>query len=148
MRELASGSATLRTEIGIPVRPNWHAGLEQTLAATGARLGPDAFARAWAQGQARPLSDVVAAAAELRIAAAGRAVRAKGGREADRPFDLTPRELEVLRLLVMGKTDREIAETLFIGIRTVQTHVTHLFAKLGVNARAEAAAFAVRRNLV
>jgi DNA-binding CsgD family transcriptional regulator/tetratricopeptide (TPR) repeat protein len=146
--ELASGAAALRMEIGVPVRPNWHAGLERTLAATGARLGPDAFARAWAKGQAQPLPDVIAAAAELRIAAPSRPVRGGGVQEADRPFDLTPRELDVLGLLVTGKTDREIAESLFIGIRTVQTHVTHLFAKLGVNARAEAAAFAVRRNLV
>ena len=47
-----------------------------------------------------------------------------------------------------GKTDREIAEALFIGIRTVETHVSNLFTKLGVNARAEAAAVAVRRGLV
>jgi two-component system, NarL family, response regulator LiaR len=52
-----------------------------------------------------------------------------------------------LRLLVEGQSDREIAETLFIGARTVQTHVANLFAKLGVNARAEAAAVAVRRGL-
>ena len=47
-----------------------------------------------------------------------------------------------------GNSDREIAEALFIGTRTVQTHVANLFAKLGVNARAEAAAVAVRRGLV
>jgi DNA-binding CsgD family transcriptional regulator len=61
---------------------------------------------------------------------------------------LTARELDVLRLLVEGRADREIAEALFIGTRTVQTHVANLFAKLGVNARAEAAAVAVRRGLV
>jgi len=61
---------------------------------------------------------------------------------------LTPRELDVLRLLVEGRSDREIGEALFIGTRTVQTHVANLFAKLGVNARAEAAAVAVRRGLV
>jgi DNA-binding NarL/FixJ family response regulator len=54
----------------------------------------------------------------------------------------------VLRLLVEGRSDREIGEALFIGTRTVQTHVANLFAKLGVNARAEAAAVAVRRGLV
>jgi DNA-binding NarL/FixJ family response regulator len=54
----------------------------------------------------------------------------------------------VLRLLVEGHSDREIGEALFIGTRTVQTHVANLFAKLGVNARAEAAAVAVRRGLV
>ncbi len=61
---------------------------------------------------------------------------------------LTQRELDVLRLLVEGNSDREIAEALFIGARTVQTHVANLFAKLGVNARAEAAAVAVRRGIV
>ena len=63
-------------------------------------------------------------------------------------FGLTPREFDVLRLLVEGNSDREIGEALFIGARTVQTHVANLFAKLGVNARAEAAAVAVRRGLV
>jgi DNA-binding CsgD family transcriptional regulator len=63
-------------------------------------------------------------------------------------FSLTPREFDVLRLLVQGNSDREIGEALFIGARTVQTHVANLFAKLGVNARAEAAAVAVRRGLV
>ena len=47
-----------------------------------------------------------------------------------------------------GRSDREIGEALFIGTRTVQTHVGNLFVKLGVNARAEAAAVAVRRGLV
>ena len=61
---------------------------------------------------------------------------------------LTARELDVLRLLVEGHSDRQIGEALFIGTRTVQTHVANLFAKLGVNARAEAAAVAVRRGLV
>ena len=61
---------------------------------------------------------------------------------------LTPRELDVLRLLVEGRSDREIGEALFIGTRTVQTHVSNLFAKLGVNTRAEAAAVAVRRGIV
>jgi predicted ATPase/DNA-binding CsgD family transcriptional regulator len=146
--ELVSRAAALRTEIGVPVRPSGRAGLERLLATTQVGLGQDAFARAWAQGQTRPLSDVMAAVAELRIAAPSRATRGAGVRDADRPFDLTPRELDVLRLLAAGKTDREIAATLFIGIRTVQTHVTHLFAKLGVNTRAEAAAVAVRRNLI
>ncbi len=74
-------------------------------------------------------------------------------RVAERPDDrppgmdiLTSRERDVLRLLVEGKSDKEIAEALFIGPRTVQTHVASLFVKLNVNARAEAAAVAVRRG--
>ena len=68
--------------------------------------------------------------------------------DAEAAFSLTPRELDVLRLVAEGRSDREIGQTLFIGTRTVETHVANLFAKLGVKARAEAAAVAVRRGLV
>lgn len=61
---------------------------------------------------------------------------------------LTPREQDVLQLLVAGRTDREIAALLFVGHRTVNAHVAHVFAKLGVNSRAAAAAAAVRRGLL
>jgi DNA-binding NarL/FixJ family response regulator len=54
----------------------------------------------------------------------------------------------VLRLLVAGRSDKEIAAALFIGMRTVQTHAEHLYAKLGVRNRHEATAVAVRRGLV
>jgi predicted ATPase/DNA-binding CsgD family transcriptional regulator len=143
--ELASRAAALRSELGVPVRPIGQAALERSLATTRAALGDDAFAMAWARGKARTLPDAIAAAAEVRLTSPRRVARAP---DAGRASDLTPRELDVLRLLVTGKTDREIAETLFIGSRTVQTHVAHIFAKLGVNARAEASAVAVRRELV
>ena len=53
--------------------------------------------------------------------------------------DLSIREREVLRMLADGLTDREIAETLVISIRTVQTHVSNVLHKMGVRHRAEAA---------
>jgi DNA-binding CsgD family transcriptional regulator len=144
--ELASSAAALRMEIGVPVRPNCRADLERTLTTMRARLGEETFAVAWTRGHQRPLPDVIAAAAEVRINSPGRVSR-KGAQETDRPFGLSPRELDVLHQLAAGKTDREIAGALFIGIRTVETHVSHLFTKLGVTARAEAAAVAVRRGL-
>jgi DNA-binding CsgD family transcriptional regulator len=53
---------------------------------------------------------------------------------------LTPRELEVLGLLVAGKSNRQIAEALFISGKTASVHVTNILAKLGVHSRLEAAA--------
>lgn len=61
---------------------------------------------------------------------------------------ISPREADVLRLLVLGNSDREIAAALRISPRTVQTHVASLFAKFGVNSRVELTANAVRRGLV
>jgi DNA-binding CsgD family transcriptional regulator len=61
--------------------------------------------------------------------------------------DLSPREIEVLRFLVNGKTDQQIAEILFISRRTVATHLNHIYGKLGISSRAAAAAFAVRHGL-
>ena len=60
---------------------------------------------------------------------------------------LTPRELEVLRLLVEGRSNRQIAEQLFISGKTASVHVTNLLAKLGVHSRLEAAAMARRLGL-
>ena len=62
--------------------------------------------------------------------------------------DLTPRELEVLRLLADGLTQAEIAERLVISPRTVGTHIQNLLGKLSVHSRAQAVAFAHRHGLV
>jgi DNA-binding NarL/FixJ family response regulator len=61
---------------------------------------------------------------------------------------LTMRELTVLRLLVEGKTNKEIGAALNIAESTVKVHLTHLFDKLGVGSRTEAIAAASRRGLV
>jgi DNA-binding CsgD family transcriptional regulator len=61
---------------------------------------------------------------------------------------LSARELEVLRLIVEGKSDREIAAALFISPRTVMRHVTGILDKLGVGSRTAAAATAIRQGIV
>lgn len=64
------------------------------------------------------------------------------------PAGLTMRELQVLALLVEHRTDKEIAQALFISPHTVSTHVKHLLAKLGTTSRREAAIMAVDQHLV
>lgn len=62
--------------------------------------------------------------------------------------NLSPRELDVLRLLVEGRSDREIAEALFISPRTVMRHVTGILTKLDVPSRTAAATRAIREGIV
>ena len=57
-------------------------------------------------------------------------------------------ELEVLKLIAEGKTNQEIADELFIGIKTVKTHVSNVLSKLGVEDRTQAAIYAHRQKLV
>ena len=64
------------------------------------------------------------------------------------PDGLTPREVEVLRLIAAGKTDREIAGELFISVTTVSTHVRNLLNKANVANRTEAVGYAARHGLV
>jgi two-component system nitrate/nitrite response regulator NarL len=84
-------------------------------------------------------------------ASASRAVAGNGNGSSDPNLiysQLTRRELEVLRLLVDGTSSREIARTLKVSPNTVRTHVQGILAKLQVHSRLEAAAFAVRHDLV
>lgn len=69
-------------------------------------------------------------------------------RAPDSPEDLTEREVDVLRLLAQGQSNREIALALTIGEKTVKTHVSNILSKLGVASRTQAALHAVRIGLV
>ncbi|HET9666105.1 MAG TPA: response regulator transcription factor, partial [Desertimonas sp.] len=64
------------------------------------------------------------------------------------PGGLTQRELEILRLVARGKTNRGIAQELVISEKTVASHVSHIFTKLGVTSRSAATAYAYDHNLV
>lgn len=61
---------------------------------------------------------------------------------------LTDRELEVLLLVAQGKTNQEIAEELYIALKTVKTHVSNMLAKLEVQDRTQAAVYAFQHGLV
>jgi two-component system, NarL family, response regulator NreC len=62
--------------------------------------------------------------------------------------DLSERETDVLRLIALGHTNAEIAEKLFISVRTVETHRAHIQQKLGANSRAELVSSALERGLI
>jgi DNA-binding CsgD family transcriptional regulator len=64
------------------------------------------------------------------------------------PADLTDREVEVLRLIARGRSNRDVAELLFISPKTVGRHVENLYTKIGVSSRAAAAVFAMEHRLL
>ena len=92
---------------------------------------------------ARGVFEQLGAAADLaRIDSLARSVAPRG------TGGLTPRELEVLRLVAAGKTNKVIAVELVVSERTVDRHVSNIFTKLGVSSRAAATAYAYEHQLV
>ncbi|MFF6883231.1 LuxR C-terminal-related transcriptional regulator [Streptomyces sp. NPDC012421] len=90
---------------------------------------------------------LAAAVATCEAAPPPEAAAPAPGTKAERPGGLSPRELEVLAELTTGRTNRQIAERLYITPRTVGTHIEHILAKLDVPNRAAAAARAAAWGL-
>jgi len=91
--------------------------------------------------------------AEERVAPWEAGVAAGTGREESRPGyanagGLTAREVEVLRRLAGGKTNNEIAEELYVSVRTIERHIANIYGKIGTRGRANATAYALSHNLV
>ncbi|MDP9370248.1 MAG: LuxR C-terminal-related transcriptional regulator [Chloroflexota bacterium] len=109
-------------------------------------LAGEAYEAALTAGRA--LSREEATAAVLALATQPhRAEGPNGTTPSGADHGLTAREVEVLRLLIVGRSNREIAETLFISPRTVGTHVTKILDKLGVGSRSAAVARALQLGL-
>jgi DNA-binding NarL/FixJ family response regulator len=103
--------------------------------------------RAVASG--RSMLDPAVAGKVMAQFASGRApAEWMSGAKKDEFEGLTERELEILRLVGKGLTNKEIGRKLFISDRTVQAHLSNIFSKLGVGSRTEAAMYAVRRGWV
>ena len=62
--------------------------------------------------------------------------------------DLTKREYEILEIVAHGKSNKEVADTLFISIKTVETHKTHILEKLGLRNTAELVKYAIKNNII
>jgi response regulator RpfG family c-di-GMP phosphodiesterase len=84
------------------------------------------------------------AAVDAVLASAGHRIR----RRREWPAGLTAREVEVLRLVALGLTNREMAERLVVSKKTVASHIEHIYGKIGVSTRAAAALFASEHGLL
>jgi DNA-binding CsgD family transcriptional regulator len=85
-----------------------------------------------------------AEAVEAILGAAGHRI----SRRRDGPFGLTAREVEVLRLLAVGLSNKEISQRLVITPKTVGNHVEHIYAKIDIRSRAGAGLFAMQHGLL
>jgi predicted ATPase/class 3 adenylate cyclase/DNA-binding CsgD family transcriptional regulator len=126
--------------------------LAPALAAARATLGQTEYESAIADGGALSLDEAVAEAQAISaLPVATPAVARSAGPARDRssePSGLSPREIEVLRLLAAGHTSKEVAEALVLSVRTVERHITHVYEKIGARGRADAAAFALKHGLL
>jgi non-specific serine/threonine protein kinase len=139
---LLGAAAALAEAVGLVLDHVDQALVDQDMAAARTHLGEAGFAAAYAAGRNVPL--------ETALTEASLEAEAGSATEGHSPstYGLTERELEVLRLLVAGRTDREIAGALFIGLRTAQGHVANIMAKFGVTSRTAAATAAIAAGIV
>jgi DNA-binding CsgD family transcriptional regulator len=141
----------LREGMGAPIPPVYRADYERSVAATRTRLGEQAFAAAWAEGRTMSLEQVLAAKgiAEIPVLEPGEPSSTPSMQmPPTSPAGLTPREMEVLRLLAQGLTSAQIAQQLVIGLVTVNSHVRSIYSKLGVTSRAAATRYALEHQLL
>lgn len=106
----------------------FQADYDASLAAIRETLGQEEFESAWSEGMALSTSEAIA------YAQRGRGTR---GRPASGWESLTPTERDVVRLVSEGLPNKDIATRLFVSPRTVQTHLTHVYAKLAVSSRVQ-----------
>ena len=146
----------LREANGISMLPVYRPDYERIVAAIRAQLGEKTFAAMWAEGRAMTLEfgtelDFTLLAAPEPVHTALELPTASGPALAPvttYPNDLTPREVEVLRLLAQGLTSPQIAEQLVIGLVTVNSHVRSIYSKLGVSSRSAATRYAIEHHLL
>jgi DNA-binding NarL/FixJ family response regulator len=89
-----------------------------------------------------------AAAGQVHLSPQAAARLVRDVRAPDHPQALTSRETDVLKLLALGQSNKEIAQALAIGEKTVHSHVSNILAKLNVPSRTQAALYAIRTGLV
>jgi predicted ATPase/DNA-binding CsgD family transcriptional regulator len=135
---LAGAASALEESAGIWAFPPIRQRHERWQQAAERGLDADRRAAAWEEGRGLSIEETVARA--LEPPAKG------GGRDLTDP--LSPREREVLELLALGRSNREIADVLFLTEHTIKYHVASLFNKLGATKRAEAVTRAIANGMI
>jgi len=136
---LAAAVRELNAAIGAPATPTYPRTYERRLTMARQALSERAAAAVWAEGQAMTLEQVLAYAEAPEPAPANAGASSRSART--NPDGLTSREQEITRLLGRGMSNQQIASSLVISERTVETHVGHILGKLDLHTRAQVAAW-------
>jgi DNA-binding CsgD family transcriptional regulator len=145
--QLLAATDAHRERTGMPLAQAYLALHDQLLADLRATMAGDSYAAAWTAGHGMPLAEAVAVAMNV-LAVIDAADSLPIAPQLAANHDLSPRELEVLRLIAIGQSNREIAEALYLSPRTVERHIANVYLKIDVHSRAEATAYAQRHHLV
>lgn len=144
---LLGAAHNLREALQTPRAPVYQDAYVRDLAALRTAVGRQAFEECWAEGRSLLLKQVMAlAVARVHISEPSPYPREE--KTASIPYNLTARELDVLRLLAEGHADARIAKILVVSPRTINTHLRSIYAKLGVSSRSAATRIAITQNLV
>jgi non-specific serine/threonine protein kinase len=144
-RAFGTAAAAMRAPVKSVIDPADQPEYERNLAALHAALGEEGFAAAWAEGSAMAVDQAIEyalAEPDLPEASLDSAQAAK-----EKFGGLTERERQVAALIAQGKSNREIANEMTVGVKTVETYVTRILNKLGFDSRVQIATWAVERGL-
>jgi predicted ATPase/class 3 adenylate cyclase/DNA-binding CsgD family transcriptional regulator len=141
----------LREAIGTPLPPVERVPYDRAVEALRTQLGEQAFAAAWAEGRTLSLEQALATPGQVALPVPTQGERSSSPTLASPPSypdGLTAREVEVLRIVAQGLTNEQVAERLVISPRTVDTHLTSIYGKIGVSSRTAATRYAIEHHLV
>jgi DNA-binding NarL/FixJ family response regulator len=127
-----------------------HLNYNQVVETVRVQLGDQQFLEAWNEGQTMSLDQLLLLSDSL-LSSAHQEGTATSGQKVAAPVELdvlTPRELEVLRLLAQGLTSGQIAQQLTITLLTVNSHVRSIYSKLGITSRSAATRYALEQHIV
>ncbi len=139
---LYGAASALRARLDTPVPWWFEAEYQQEIDRSRQGLSPERFAAAWNDGERLSIEMALKEALDVRI------VPPPEPPDEKRPFDLTDREMDVLRLLTEGASNAEIGTALYISPKTAANHVANILGKLGAESRTAAASIALRHNIV
>jgi predicted ATPase/DNA-binding CsgD family transcriptional regulator len=147
--KLFGAAEALMEATGFLLPPKECAMLEPYRASVRSRLGEAGWDEALAEGRTMAMEAAIeyALSEEGSSTATPSTTSEQLSSAPDHPAGLTPREIEVLGLVASGMTNAQIAKDLFISLRTVETHLTSIYHKLGVTSRAAATRFALEHGL-